>query len=360
MNALIKLLPQLRRRAQRRTRSTAVAVNPPVKPPPIRNRLSSFAYWGIFLFGFAVSVPIVSVSPFGHLQIIHSPRGSRKRPFSAPLLQGSPPRYLALHSADADDASSTASHIFLDPNVQLGAEEQQGTTPPGTPTVFAFPLPSRATFPERCTPIIAPNSAAREMFPILEIAPALPVEPIVVIKRVSGTTTRYGSPPNIPRSPVVVMDELFSFLDDVHAEFRGSDGLSLVSIPLTDSETSAVADAGDEDDPDLDGEVAWRIFYSLTDEYSSFVSPHRSPLLFGPERTPSFSPPEEYTSYFSPDCASFFSPTLLPGLLPPPESKERQTLPSTYSFLVERAQTLSRYHVQGSRSLPDLALGVAL
>jgi hypothetical protein len=208
-------------------------------------------------------------------------------------------------------------------------EVQDSTTPPGTPTALAFPLPPRATFTKRSTPLRVPNSATREIFTIGEIE--IGVEPLTIVKRVSGVTV-HESIPGSPSTVEPVMDELFSSLDDVYAEFHDVDGMSMVSISLSDSVyASARGDGTDEDDiiEDLDGEVAWRTTYSLANE-----------------------------------CAAFFPQALFPAILFRPSDETR---PYPYSFLVERTQRLSTYRVQGtqrlstyrvqgSRSMPGLPL----
>ncbi|KAJ6577570.1 hypothetical protein B0H19DRAFT_563359 [Mycena capillaripes] len=207
-----------------------------------------------------------------------------------------------------------------------GAEgERKSTTPSGSPTAFAFPLPPRATFTKRCAPLGVPNGPAPEIF-MVEAEDG--VEPLSIMKRASGVTV-HESVPGSPRTVEPVMDELFSFLDDVYVDYHGPEGVSVVSISLSDSDSdseypdhpgSAKGDDADPDDTseDLGREVAWRTTYSLTDEY-----------------------------------APFFSQTLFAGIL---FAAPRETRPCPYSFLVERTLSLSKYHVQGSRSLPDLAL----
>ncbi|KAJ7470808.1 hypothetical protein FB451DRAFT_321903 [Mycena latifolia] len=182
------------------------------------------------------------------------------------------------------------------------AVEQRSTTPAGTPTNLAFPMPPRATFTKRAP---ARNSATRDMFTIEESAAG--VEPLCIVKRVSGAVATESA----PSSPFVVdtvMDALFSSLDDVYAEFHDAEALSLVSIPLSGSESESGDD--DEEIPDLDGETAWRSRYA----------------------------------------GAFGLDTL------PPASGERQTWPCPYSFLAGRSHALDRYSAQGSRSLPELAL----
>ncbi|KAF7330178.1 hypothetical protein MVEN_02454800 [Mycena venus] len=152
----------------------------------------------------------------------------------------------------------------------------------------------------------------------------------------------YRGPPGAQRSPRApaplepVMDELFSSLDDVYAEYH--DGAPEGRVPVSINGLSAADDPDgheekEEEDiiADLDGEVGWRTTYSLEDEYEYTVYPE---------------------SFFAP---TFFSPmaTLCPALHL--ASGESRTRPCPYSFLAERTQALGRYHVQGSRSLPDLA-----
>ncbi|KAF7335835.1 hypothetical protein MVEN_02239800 [Mycena venus] len=219
------------------------------------------------------------------------------------------------------------------------------TTPPGSPTAFAFPLPSRTTFTKRTSvPFVPPNSATRETFPR-----EAGVEPLSIVKRFSVSGATAHSVPASPSTLEPVMDELFSSLDDVYAEYHDGapEGVSLASMDLvsislsSDSAHSARSAADDldaheekeEEDiiADLDGGVGWRTTYSLEDEYEYTVYPE---------------------SFFAP---TFFSPmaTLCPALHL--ASGESRTRPCPYSFLAEQTQALGRYHVQGSRSLPDLA-----
>ncbi|KAJ6553556.1 hypothetical protein DFH09DRAFT_1496046 [Mycena vulgaris] len=152
------------------------------------------------------------------------------------------------------------------------------------------------------------NSATREMFTIEETGAG--IEPLCIVKRISGATaTAPSSPAAAAPALAPAMDALLSSLDDVYAEFHEGDALSLVSISLS---------SGDEDDgedvPDLDGEGgAWRSRYAGAgrDVYA--------PVWGAPPR-------------------------------------ERQTWPCSYSFLAGRTHALERYRVQGSRSLPDLSV----
>ncbi|KAJ7213806.1 hypothetical protein B0H12DRAFT_1242216 [Mycena haematopus] len=198
------------------------------------------------------------------------------------------------------------------------AEEENGmsTTPAGSPTALTFPLPPRTTFTKRTSALFgAPNSATREGFPINQTVGG--VRPLSIVKRISVVTTHESVPesPSTVGSPV--MDELFACLDDAYAQYNDAEDTSMVSISLSDSDY----DSAREDDDfieDLDGEVVWRTTYSLADEYAAFFpQTHFPPVHF-------------------------------------PVSEE--TRPCPYSFLVERTQTLSKYHAEGSRSLPDLAL----
>ncbi|KAJ6468295.1 hypothetical protein C8R45DRAFT_466085 [Mycena sanguinolenta] len=208
------------------------------------------------------------------------------------------------------------------------AEEQESTntstsstTPPGSPTaVLVFPIPPLGTtFTKRTSvPGWVPDRATREASSIPIRESVASVEPLSIVKRGSTVTTHEGIPGSPSTIESSVMDELFSSLDDVYAQYHDAENASMVSIPLSNS---AYDSAEGEDDviEDLDGEVVWRTTYSLADEYAS----------------------------------AFFPQMHFP---PVPFPSSEATRPCPYSFLVERTQTLGKYHAEGSRSLPDLAL----
>ncbi|KAJ7503532.1 hypothetical protein B0H11DRAFT_1985969, partial [Mycena galericulata] len=286
-----------------------------------------------------------------------------------PLSTDSPAPVSTLASAPCAPRSARSSALVAVVRLAEGKEctgsgakdGHTSTTPPGTPTPkptdlelpLAFPLPPRrATFTKRFSgPAAAlhvsmgmPHSAAREMFPIGELGgggSAEGVEPLCIVKRASVAATALGSVLGRPTS--LVMDELFSSLDDAYVELQdpsaaleeGAD--EFMSISLSDSEDgsggAASVRSSDSDDieEDLDGEVTWRLTYSLTEEYASFF-----PSTFGSSRRPSTFGP------LPPDAAT--------------ASEEREMRLCAYSFLMQRTQSLSSYRAQGSRSAPDLSL----
>ncbi|KAJ7352272.1 hypothetical protein DFH08DRAFT_990686 [Mycena albidolilacea] len=212
-----------------------------------------------------------------------------------------------------------------------GARGSGSTTPPGIPPapVLVFLRSPCATFTKRASvSALLRNSAAREAFPF----PIDETEPLSVVKRVSAGTSapsEFGVVPASPRTNRIsslepAMDELFSDLDDVYAEYHDSG--SLVSISLS-SEYSDYDSARDEtghscpthSNWDDGADVEWRTRYSLADEC---------------------------------DDAATFSFVPLQGA----EESETETRPCPYSFLLERRQTLSMYLAEGSRSQPDFAL----
>ncbi|KAJ7760623.1 hypothetical protein DFH07DRAFT_957459 [Mycena maculata] len=215
-------------------------------------------------------------------------------PVSNANAKGAPPRSkrssdLAAPSADGEEDA---------------VKGEGSTTLPGTPSAaLMFPFPPRATFTKWYMPPAQamPNSAMQAMFAIGEADTAMGVEPLFVVKRVSEATAPLESPPVSP-----VMDELLSSLNNVYTESQDPDpdpDGSFVTISL---ESATADDTGGDDDLELEGEVTFRITYSLTEEYASFF---RVPLPPPPPPPP-----------------------------PPPGTPER---PCAYTFLVGRARSLS-------------------
>ncbi|KAK7032740.1 hypothetical protein R3P38DRAFT_769414 [Favolaschia claudopus] len=172
-------------------------------------------------------------------------------------------------------------------------------------TTFAGDSSRRPTFTHRASaPLRLPDSATLDMFSTDEI--------------LFGPQCIPGSPSTIEP----VLEDIFTSLDDVYAQYHEADEASLVSISLSDSgyevgEEEGEEEVEDDDFEDLDGEVAWRVTYSLADEYASWL-------------------PQ--------------------SLVSPLPSSSDEMRPCPYSFLAERTQTLSKYLAVGSRSLPDFAL----
>ncbi|KAJ7036821.1 hypothetical protein C8F04DRAFT_466388 [Mycena alexandri] len=270
---------------------------------------------------------------------------------------------------DSQDSTRTTLAVPRGAQRQISQDSTASTTPPGTPTalplLLAFPLPPRATFTKRLASV--PNSATRETFGIPTEAAGVDgaeggaaVEPLCIVKRVSGTTAHLDENSSVPPSPspsAAVMDELFESLDDVYADYRrapddedaaaeGVEGeaASLVSISLSSDEgvhplgTSA-GDASSSGAGSMassllgDLEGTWRTTYSLAEEYA---------VLF-PAPVPAH--------------------VLVPAPPPPPQPRESQkqtlgqTRPCPYSVLAEKTQNLGRYRALGSKSLPDLGVG---
>ncbi|KAJ7746259.1 hypothetical protein B0H16DRAFT_959606 [Mycena metata] len=255
---------------------------------------------------------------------------------------------------DSQDSTRTTLAVPLGAQRQVSQDSTASTTPPGTPSaplLLGFPLPPRATFTKKLMSV--PNSAMRETFAIQPEADGAEgsagVEPLYIVKRVSGTTAPLDENNSVPPSPspsAAVMDELFESLDDVYEDYRraADDGdadddverevASLVSISLSSDEGvhplgTSVGDASPSGAGSMassllgDLEGTWRTTYSLADEYA---------VLF-----PAPAPPRELQKHTS-----------------------GQTRPCPYSVLAEKTQNLGQYRALGSKSLPDLGVGKML
>ncbi|KAJ7666300.1 hypothetical protein B0H17DRAFT_1254518 [Mycena rosella] len=273
--------------------------------------------------------------------VSHLPRLQRR---SLPAIAPRPGSGSSSSGSGSTPGSTSTSEEEEEGQQQQQQQQERSTTPPGTPTaaVLAFPLPPRAAFTKHTSATsitagaMAPNSATRAMFPIAERTSA--IEPLVIVKRVSGATAHATPAPSPTAASAPVMHALLSSLDDVYADLHGADKLSLVSIPLSSvpSESSAEALAAssipfplfpssssssvvddDDDEEDLSElEGAWRSRYANTDADTDDGLPAWAVL--------------------------------------PPTSSERQTWSCAYSFVAGRTHALGRYSAQGARSLPDL------
>ncbi|KAJ7650872.1 hypothetical protein FB45DRAFT_27170 [Roridomyces roridus] len=296
---------------------------------------------------------------------------------------------LQQQSQSGTESEGRVDLLRVSPPPPLQAAES--TTPPGTPWALqlTFPLPPRATFTKRASS--SRYSGIAQLLPLLgdleEVGAG--VEPLFIVKprqrgslaTVPSTAYTYASanaslsdhgivdgggssseepdPPS-PVSPVI--DELFSSLDDVYAEFKSTEGSDeFMSISLGSG--SDVDSSGDERGGDREGsdefmsvsvspDPAWG--KRVSDESESAIKRYSA---LGESDSPVSGSLSDEGAVAWRDTYSRFRPNCTPrSNAPQPGERQRARL-ERERFLVGHAlrQTLSSYTKSRARSLPDIS-----